>query len=53
MAALGFAYRGIGRAPFASFAAMPAAAGSRARESALRNARLTPAATLINAVSGV
>jgi UDPglucose 6-dehydrogenase len=53
MAALGFAYRGIGRMRVARFAAMSAAANARTRESALRNALLTPAATLINAVSGV
>jgi UDPglucose 6-dehydrogenase len=53
MAALGFTYRGLGRMQFARFAAIPAAATARMRESALRNALPTPAATLINAVSGV
>jgi UDPglucose 6-dehydrogenase len=53
MAALGFAYRGIGRMRFARFAAMPAIPAARARESASRGALPTPAATLINAVSGV
>jgi UDPglucose 6-dehydrogenase len=53
MAALGFAYRGIGRSQFAKFAATPTAVAARTREPMARIARTMPAATLLNAASGM
>jgi UDPglucose 6-dehydrogenase len=52
MAALGFAYRGVGRMQFAKFAAIPTASATRAREFAPRSNLTTAFPTLINAVSG-
>jgi UDPglucose 6-dehydrogenase len=51
MAALGFTYRGIGRAPFEKVAATPAIAQPRLREPAPRSTLPTAASTLINAAS--